>query len=91
MARTRVTSVDALQGLVKIVMALDHTREYFTAARFQPEDLTKTTATYFFTLDHASARRLPCSPRASVRSYGCGAGAASANCRASCGRAGCGW
>src|SRR5580658_9632514 len=49
MAKTRVTSVDALRGLVMIVMALDHTREYFTAARFQPEDLTKTTAAYFLT------------------------------------------
>lgn len=49
MAKTRVTSVDALRGLVMIVMALDHTRDYFTAARFQPEDLTRTTVAYFFT------------------------------------------
>ena len=48
---TRVTSVDALRGLVMIVMALDHTREYFHsgAMSFQPEDLTRTTAVLFFT------------------------------------------
>src|SRR6185295_3940 len=47
----RVTSVDALRGLVMIVMALDHTREYFHAGAmsFQPEDLTRTTAVLFFT------------------------------------------
>jgi uncharacterized membrane protein len=47
----RVTSVDALRGLVMIVMALDHTREYFHAGAmsFQPEDLTRTTTVLFFT------------------------------------------
>ena len=49
MAKVRVTSVDALRGLVMIIMALDHTRDYFTSANFNPEDLTKTTAAYFFT------------------------------------------
>jgi uncharacterized membrane protein len=49
--KTRVTSVDALRGLVMIVMALDHTREFFHsgAMTFQPEDLTRTTAALFFT------------------------------------------
>src|ERR1700686_1017262 len=48
---TRVTSVDALRGLVMIIMALDHTREFFHlgAMSFQPEDLTRTTAVLFFT------------------------------------------
>src|SRR6266849_9159242 len=47
----RVTSVDALRGLVMIVMALDHTREYFHsgAMSFNPEDLTRTTVVLFFT------------------------------------------
>lgn len=49
--KTRVTSVDALRGLVMIIMALDHTREYFHsgAMSFQPDDLTRTTTALFFT------------------------------------------
>jgi uncharacterized membrane protein len=49
--KPRVPSVDALRGLVMIVMALDHTREYFHsgAMTFQPDDLTRTTAALFFT------------------------------------------
>ncbi len=48
---TRLTSVDAIRGLVMIVMALDHTRDFFhaDAAVFQPDDLTRTTAALFFT------------------------------------------
>lgn len=47
----RVASVDALRGLVMIIMALDHTREFFHsgAMSFQPDDLTRTTAALFFT------------------------------------------
>src|SRR5580704_17827559 len=50
-ARSRVISVDALRGLVMIIMALDHTREFFHAGAmsFQPEDLTRTTTILFFT------------------------------------------
>ena len=49
--RTRVPSIDALRGLIMIVMALDHTREFFHigAMSFQPEDLTRTTTALFFT------------------------------------------
>src|SRR5258708_6197614 len=47
----RVRSIDALRGLVMIVMALDHVRDYFHsgAMSFSPEDLTRTTAALFFT------------------------------------------
>ncbi len=49
--KPRVRSVDALRGVVMIVMALDHLRESFHAGAmsFQPEDLTRTTAALFFT------------------------------------------
>ena len=47
----RVASVDALRGLVMVVMALDHTRDYFhsSAILFDPEDLARTSAALFFT------------------------------------------
>jgi uncharacterized membrane protein len=49
--RTRVASIDALRGLAMIVMALDHTRDYFhsSALLFDPEDLARTTTALFFT------------------------------------------
>jgi hypothetical protein len=45
-AATRVQALDVLRGVVMIVMALDHTRDYVHAAAmsFQPEDLRQTTA-----------------------------------------------
>ena len=48
---SRVLSVDALRGLVMIIMALDHTRDFFHsgAMTFQPDDLTRTTTVLFFT------------------------------------------
>src|SRR5947209_18408432 len=48
---TRLQAVDALRGLVMIIMALDHVRDFFHigAMSFSPEDLTKTTPLLFFT------------------------------------------
>lgn len=45
----RLACVDLLRGLVMVIMALDHTREFFTSARFAPEDLAYTTGPLFFT------------------------------------------
>ena len=45
----RLASVDLLRGLVMVVMALDHTRDYFTNISFQPEDLSHTYGILFFT------------------------------------------
>ena len=42
-------SVDVLRGLVMMLMALDHTREYFSKLPFPPEDLSKTFGALFFT------------------------------------------
>src|SRR6478672_13050806 len=47
--RKRVTSVDLVRGIVMILMALDHTRDYFSINRFQPEDLAKSTPLLFAT------------------------------------------
>src|ERR1044071_4394930 len=49
--KNRVNSIDLLRGLIMIVMALDHTRDYFHSAamQFDPTDLEKTTPALFFT------------------------------------------
>ncbi len=47
--KARLSSIDMLRGLVIVLMALDHTRDYFGAALFDPEDLAKTTPLWFAT------------------------------------------
>jgi uncharacterized membrane protein len=48
---TRIESIDMLRGIVMIVMALDHVRDYFHADAFlyNPLDLEKTSAALFIT------------------------------------------
>jgi len=41
--RERLDSIDLLRGLVMVVMALDHVRDYFSESRFDPLDLSQTT------------------------------------------------
>src|ERR1041385_7509653 len=45
----RLVSVDLLRGLIMVIMALDHVRDYFTSATFQPEDLSRTNGALFLT------------------------------------------
>ena len=47
----RIKSIDLLRGLVMIIMALDHVRDYFHAGAFlyEPLDLDKTSVALFFT------------------------------------------
>ena len=49
--QNRVLSIDLLRGLIMIIMALDHVRDYFHADAFlyDPLDLEKTSAALFFT------------------------------------------
>src|SRR5690349_5512496 len=46
---SRLASVDVLRGLVMILMALDHTRDFMTYLRFNPEDMAHTYGALFFT------------------------------------------
>ena len=46
---SRLLSVDILRGLVMVVMALDHTRDFMWSGGFFPEDLTHTNGALFFT------------------------------------------
>jgi uncharacterized membrane protein len=45
----RVLSVDILRGIVLVIMALDHTRDYFTNLPFAPEDMARSWGALFFT------------------------------------------
>jgi uncharacterized membrane protein len=47
--RPRLESIDVLRGVIMIIMALDHTRGYFSNVQFYPMDLDKTHVALFFT------------------------------------------
>jgi uncharacterized membrane protein len=47
--RPRLDAIDLLRGLVMVLMALDHTRDFFSNARFNPLDLSRTDTGLFFT------------------------------------------
>jgi len=45
----RVASIDLMRGLVMVIMAIDHTRDYFTHLTFEPENLSQTWMALFLT------------------------------------------
>ena len=48
-SRARLESVDVVRGVIMIIMALDHTRDFFGIPGQNPTDLVNTTAALFFT------------------------------------------
>ena len=50
-ARARLQSIDVLRGLVIVIMALDHSRDFFSNshAYFNPIDVTQTSVGFFLT------------------------------------------
>ena len=48
-ARMRLQSIDILRGLVMVIMALDHSRDFLSNAPFDPTDLAHTSPALFFT------------------------------------------
>jgi uncharacterized membrane protein len=45
----RLDSIDVLRGIVMVVMALDHVRDFFHEAHFNPLDLSQTSSVLFLT------------------------------------------
>jgi uncharacterized membrane protein len=45
----RSAAIDLLRGIVMVLMTLDHTRDFFTDAPFDPLDLSRTSPALFFT------------------------------------------
>ena len=47
--RARLAAIDVVRGVVMVLMALDHVRDFVTAQRFPPEDLSRASVALFAT------------------------------------------
>jgi uncharacterized membrane protein len=45
----RLESIDIVRGLVMVIMALDHVRDFFSYTTYRPDDVTQASAFLFFT------------------------------------------
>ncbi len=48
-SKKRIDSIDILRGMVMVIMALDHTRDFFTKLQYNPVDLTRASTALFLT------------------------------------------
>src|SRR5262245_29457429 len=48
-AAARLEGIDLVRGLVIVLMALDHTRDFFSNLKFDPTDLSQASTTLFLT------------------------------------------
>ena len=54
-ARVRIESVDVVRGVIMILLALDHTRDYFGAAAANPTNLATASAAHALVASSNSA------------------------------------
>ena len=73
-SRSRIESIDIMRGIIIVLMALDHTKDFIGTSRFDALDADVTNlAAYLDALDYPllrtdvllphGGRRLPCRPR----------------------------